>query len=444
MLYVARRIDNPLGQFLRLSMPLRNLDVIKRDFQIGILQTLSIVFIIILILSYVLSGKFSRPLKSLSHAAEQVTKGDLNVKVHILTGDELESVGNSFNKMIGQVKENLYSIEQQKAELSEIISSLSEVLWVIDKTGNIVISNPGFSKTFHLAGKTEEAYWHLIKDAEVLELIGETLSTKQNIIKTVSINDKDFILSSSYLDRYERAIFIMQNVSELKQVQRMKQDFIVNMAHELRTPITAIKGFAEMLESSVPEDKKRFLTIIRNHSDRLANLVEDIQMLINLEQIGKLDIEHIHLRKFAENIRQLYEARFNELGINFQLEIDDSITNFYGDIFKLDQIFINLIDNALRYTSEGYIKLSIERKNNFIGFKVTDTGCGIENKHLDRLFERFYVADKARSRKMGGTGLGLAIVKHIVMLHHGTVSVESEVGKGTCFTINLPLDLNEN
>ncbi|MBN2830395.1 MAG: GHKL domain-containing protein, partial [Candidatus Cloacimonetes bacterium] len=186
---------------------------------------------------------------------------------------------------------------------------------------------------------------------------------------------------------------------------------------------------------------KRFLTITRNHSGRLANLVEDIQMLINLEQIGKLNLEPVKLKKFAENIKQLYEPKIQDLPIELILEVDDTIDNFNGDIFKLDQIFINLIDNALRYTTQGTIKLKIEKNNKYARFIVSDTGCGIEHIHLDRLFERFYVADKARSRKMGGTGLGLAIVKHIVMLHKGTVTVESELNKGTAFIINIPLDL---
>ncbi len=441
MLYLSRRINHPIGKYLRISVPLRDLDSIKHNFQMGILETLTIIFLLILVLSYILSSRFYKPLKELTDASDKVAKGDMNVEVHFLTGDEFETVGNSFNKMINEVKSNVYSIEQQKAELSGIISSLSECLWVINKTGNIVISNPSCQRVLNLSTQSSEGYWHQIKDATILDMIGETLNRKTNIIKPITLGDHDYIFSSSYLAKYERAIFIMQDVSEIKQVERMKQDFIVNMAHELRTPITAIKGFAEMLESSVPEEKRRFLKIIRNHSDRLANLVEDIQVLINLEQMGKLNLENVKLKKFAENIKQLYEHKTSKSNVELIVEVEEPISDFYADIYKLDQIFINLIDNAMRYTTEGHIKLSISKDDTGVEFKVEDTGCGIESKHLERLFERFYVADKARSRKMGGTGLGLAIVKHIVMLHNGTVNVNSTVGKGTTFTIKLPFNL---
>ncbi len=441
MLYLARSINHPLGKYLRISVPLRDLDSIQHNFQMGILETLSIIFLIILILSYILSSRFYKPLKELTEASNKVAEGDMNVEVHFLTGDEFETVGNSFNKMINEVKSNVYSIEQQKAELSGIITSLSECLWVINKTGKIVISNPSCQRVLKLSTNSSEGYWHQIKDAMILDMIGETLNKKTNIIKPITLNNQDYIFSSSYLHKYERAIFIMQDVSEIKHVERMKQDFIVNMAHELRTPITAIKGFAEMLEASVPEEKKRFLKIIRNHSDRLANLVEDIQVLINLEQMGKLNLEQVKLKKFADNIKQLYEHKTSSSTVDLIVEVDESIDDFYGDIYKLDQIFINLIDNAMRYTTEGFIKLTINKEESLVVFRVIDTGCGIESKHLERLFERFYVADKARSRKMGGTGLGLAIVKHIVMLHNGSVNVASTLGKGTTFTIKIPTNL---
>jgi len=215
---------------------------------------------------------------------------------------------------------------------------------------------------------------------------------------------------------------------------------VINVSHELRTPLTAIKGYVETLNEEADEKSRNYLEIIKRHTDRLINIVKDLLLLSELEEKGfKLQTEKVNLRDLMENILKIFEPELKEKKIEVDLRAEDDFPLIEGDPFKLEQMFINIIDNAVKYTKKGMIKILLKEENRNARIEIQDTGIGIPEEHLNRIFERFYVINKSRSRRLGGTGLGLSIVKHIALLHNGDISVNSMPGKGTTFTILLPL-----
>ena len=218
--------------------------------------------------------------------------------------------------------------------------------------------------------------------------------------------------------------------------------FIVNVSHELRTHLTAIKGYVETLEEETKGEARHYLKIIKKHTERLINIVQDLLLLSELEEKGLTQIkEKVNLEETAKNVFKIFEQKAKEKGLELNLICEGTLV-VKGDPFKLEQMFINLIDNAIKYTEEGEVSVSLKETNKEVIVKVKDTGLGIPKEHLDRIFERFYVVDKSRSRKFGGTGLGLSIVKHIVLLHNGKIEVKSALREGTEFIITFPADLS--
>jgi two-component system phosphate regulon sensor histidine kinase PhoR len=234
-------------------------------------------------------------------------------------------------------------------------------------------------------------------------------------------------------------VVILYDITEMKNVEKIKKDFVVNVSHELRTPLTAIKGFVETLEESVEDENRNFVEIIKRNTDRLINIVEDLLVLSELEEKGTtLELEELQLKEMVERILKIFEPRMKEKGLGLELHVKGSAPRIMADAFKLEQALINLIDNAVKYTEKGTIAISLRYQDSQVMIEIKDTGIGIPEEHIPRLFERFYVVDKSRSKRLGGTGLGLSIVKHIVLLHNGTLQVKSLPSQGTTFSISLP------
>jgi signal transduction histidine kinase len=230
---------------------------------------------------------------------------------------------------------------------------------------------------------------------------------------------------------------------QTQELDNLKKDFISNASHELKTPITAIVGFSEMLETQgLPQETKHYIDIIKKQSKRLSNIVADLLSLSDLENASSKEIKknNIYFEQILDDIISLYQKRAQAKNIQIQKEISPNIKTIYANEFYIEQALINLIDNAIKYTEKGMIKIQVHNTQNFTEINIIDTGIGIAPKHLPRLFDRFYVADKSRSRESGGTGLGLAIVKHILLLHNGTIEVQSALSIGSTFTIKFPLN----
>jgi two-component system phosphate regulon sensor histidine kinase PhoR len=225
----------------------------------------------------------------------------------------------------------------------------------------------------------------------------------------------------------------------------MRQDFVANVSHEIKTPLTAIKGFVETLQSGAkdhPEEAKRFISIIEKHANRLESIIEDLLQLSRIEkesEAKQIQLSKGVVRNVLRSSIQICQAKADVKKINIELSCDDALTATINAPL-LEQAMINLIDNAIKCSGENSkIVVKADKMPDNLSISIQDNGIGISKKHFSRIFERFYRVDKARSREQGGTGLGLAIVKHIVKAHGGHVTVESERGRGSTFTIHLPL-----
>jgi two-component system phosphate regulon sensor histidine kinase PhoR len=232
---------------------------------------------------------------------------------------------------------------------------------------------------------------------------------------------------------------LFHDISDIRNLQNIKKDFVSNVSHEMRTPLTAIKGYAETI-TGVNGENRQYLDIIKRHTDRLINIVKDLLILSELEERDiKKDFEKVDINLLLRNTVKIFEQRILEKGLKIELMLGKDIPSISADQLKLEQAFINLIDNAVKYTESGKIRVSSILEDGSVCVQIEDTGIGIPEKHLSRLFERFYTVDKSRSRSLGGTGLGLSIVKHIVLQHTGTINVESKTDIGTIFRIALPI-----
>ncbi len=440
MLYVAVPIikDNRINYVSRLSIPITEITLLLNDFRQGILQASIILFLFALAVAFLYTRQLTKPLQNLKEACFDISQGNLKRKVEIKSNDELEDLSKSFNLMSEKLSTTVSELKNKSFTLETIINSINEILWVQHFDGRVILSNSSFQKLIKAKNYCEKYYWELIHDPEVKAIIANINPDSPDITREIKLLDKWFILSSSKINQ-EQVIFVLHNITELKEMQQLKKDFIVNASHELRTPLTAIKGFVEHLIEDANPTQLKYLNIIDRNSERLIYLINDIQALAKLEQRPSLIISKIKLGHFLDKTKSIFEDKLKANKLYLNLDISEETPEVEVDKFKIEQVFVNLIDNAIRYTPQGGITISAKADNHNMQISLKDTGDGIPNEHLSRIFERFYVADKSRNRKNGGTGLGLSIVKHIINLHNGTIIAKSALNHGTEFIITLPL-----
>jgi two-component system phosphate regulon sensor histidine kinase PhoR len=271
-----------------------------------------------------------------------------------------------------------------------------------------------------------------------VELIRRVKEEKKTRIEEVLFGEKSILCRAAFLPAQDGVVVTLDDITEMQNLARIKKDFVLNVAHELRTPLTAIKGYAETLEDEAGDRGRQYVLTIIRHTDRLIRVVEDLISLATLEEKGvAFETEKIDLKEIAENVVKIFEPRAKEKNLDLRLEAAD-LPPVEGDPFRLEQMLVNLIDNAVKYTEKGAVRVGLKKEPGGVAIEVVDTGIGILEDDLGRVFERFYVVDKSRSRKAGGTGLGLSIVKHIVLLHGGRIDLKSIPGVGSTFRVFLP------
>jgi len=439
MLYVAIPIESNkkfLG-ILRVSLFLEDIDKLLSQLKLDLFGIVIFVTLFSLLGAIFFSRSLSRPLKELVSASKRIADGDFSVKVKFKRNDEVGELARSFNKMSEELKHLFDDLTLKQKELSSIISSLEEGLLVLDKEGRIILFNESFRK---LARTNPEGrhWWEVLRNPRVGELIEKAKKEKRISSENLELNEKEFLCSLVFIPFKEELVIVFHDITEFKKLEKIKTDLVVNVSHELRTPLTAIKGYVETLEEEIEGDSKHYLDIIKRHTDRLINIVADLLLLSELEEKGLTQInEEVNLEKLVKDVFKIFEQKSKEKGLKLNL-ICEGNPVVEGDAFKLEQMFINLVDNAIKYTEKGEVLVCLKQADEEVIIKVKDTGIGIPKEHLDRIFERFYVVDKSRSKKLGGTGLGLSIVKHIVLLHNGKIDVKSSPGEGTEFIITFP------
>ncbi|NOY77581.1 MAG: HAMP domain-containing protein [Calditrichaeota bacterium] len=443
MLYVALPIQKN-GQILgivRESLFLKDINTLLYQIKMRIIIIGFFVTIFALIGAFIFSKSLTRPILQLVRASENVANGHFDVKIHLKNNDELRHLAESFNNMTTQISELFTELSRQKEELTAIVSSLQEGLIVLDPEGKIKLANDSFKRIVR-HGKIEGRRFSEILNVQIFsDLIQKARLENRNLVEEIEFNQRVYLVSMTPIPWKNEVILILHDITNRKRLEKLKREFVENVSHELKTPLTAIKGFVETLDQNISGENKHYLDIISKHTDRLIFLVHDLLLLSELEQREPhLAIETIHLADLVRNVVRIFEQKAEKKGLYLDLHVEENLPDISADPYKLEEMLINLIDNAIKYTEKGGVKVGVVRhKQNAVEFRVEDTGIGMKTKYTDRIFERFYRIDKSRSRRMGGTGLGLSIVKHIVMIHKGEIRVETEQGRGTRFRIFIPI-----
>ncbi len=443
MLYVAIPVKSKekfLG-VLRVSLFLKDINKLLNNLKNRIFGIVIFMTFLSLLGAFFFSKNLSYPLKELVSASKKLADGDFSARVSFKRKGEIGELAESFNRMSEELKRLFDNLTLKQEELNSIITSLEEGLLVLDKKGRIILFNESFKKIVQI-NPEGKFWWEVLRNPTIAQLIEKAKEEKRISSQELELNEKVFLCSFVFVPSKEELIIVLHDITEFRKLEKIKKDFVVNVSHELRTPLTAIKGYVETLEEEIKGSSKHYLDIIKKHTERLINIVSDLLLLSELEEKGLTQIkEKMNLEEMAENVCKIFEQKAKEKNLKLNL-ICESKPVIKGDPFKLEQMFINLIDNAIKYTEKGEISILLKRTDKEIIVKVKDTGIGIPEEHLDRIFERFYVVDKSRSKKLGGTGLGLSIVKHIVLLHNGRIDVKSIPDKGTEFTITFPAYLS--
>jgi len=440
MLYVAIPIvkDGHLLGVLRTSMSLHRIDYLLGRLRSKILRYSIIMLLIMVIITTYFTKRISAPIREMLNVVHEMSSGNLSVRIHSTSRDEIGRLANAFNHMATEMERMFHEITVEREKLHTIIANLHEGLLVMRQTGTIILVNNSLK---NIVGDTAvgKFYWQVLRYPDFMKVIEQLLQSRQPTHSEVVIDDKTYLCSATMTPTYD-IIVVFHDITEMKQLERMKRDFVVNVSHELRTPLTAIKGFVETIEEMTNDTQiQHYLQIIKRHTDRMINIVADLLTLAKLEdKTIQLDKQKIYLPDIASDVIKIFTPNAQRKGLTIEMKLHEPIPEIEADPSLLEQLIINLIDNAIKYTDEGKVVLEISHNDNFVKLTVKDTGIGIPAEHINRIFERFYVVDKSRSKRHGGTGLGLSIVKHIVLLHNGKIDVKSTPGKGSTFTVYLP------
>lgn len=407
--------------------------------------------------SLFIAQRLSRPLEKLRNLSQAYARGDFRHRLPETHNVEIGGLAEAMDQMANQLDDRIRTILQQRNEREAILSSMVEGVLAIDVDERIISINQAFSDFFHV--DSHKVVGHRLQEAvrniDLQRFVAKTLSSQIPAEGDISIREsKEHLLQAhgtTLLNAEGKrigAVVVLNDISRLRKLENLRREFVANVSHELKTPITSIKGFVETLLDGAthsPEDVIRFLQIISKQTDRLNSIVMDLLSLSRIEQEAeqaKIELREGRLFDVIATVVEYCEERAREKGILLESECTENcIVPMNPQL--LEQAIINLIDNAIKYSESGRrIQINVKGSSDETVIQVKDEGCGIEAEHLPRIFERFYRIDKARSRKMGGTGLGLAIVKHIAQAHAGRVSVSSTPGVGSIFSIHLPTQVH--
>ena len=448
---------------IRLAIPLSEIEQVIDSLR----RTLLVAFIgfssVGLLLSYGFSRHLSARIKRLADFARQVAQGIFPRNFFAKSGhDEVNALERHLSEMSERIRENVEQVIAEKEKASSILRCMTEGVLVLDPRGRVLVINQQAERMFRLPPDAD------IRGASILEISRrpEMRSILQDVLafdfikgpyrKEVELDEDRWFRINAVSFRMDQShdsgsVLVFHDITEIKQMEIKRSDFVANVSHELRTPLTAIRGYAETLRQNPPDDPadaQHFLSIIEKHAERLTRLTEDLLILSDLES-GKieLDFNSVDIARVLQSVLEMFSDGANKKHVKLEQVIEPGLPGVLGDVDRLQQLFINLVDNAVKYTPvKGTVTVKAQRamiKNSIgaIEVSVADTGTGIPEQAIPRLTERFYRVDKARSRDLGGTGLGLAIVKHIAQAHGAHLKIESALHKGTVVSVLLPAAL---
>lgn len=441
-IYFAKLLEN--GLIIRTSTSLSDISILQGKYFLYYLIIIIFSTLGAFIFASKLSSSIVNPIKKLEFITSRIAAGELDRRVNINSKDEIGQLSNTFNNMADKLQYTISDSIGKQNKLEAILKSMDNGVIAVDKDFKIIMINPYAKEIFGIEQDIiGEDLLDKIKNYELKEIFKENDIEDYKEVKIFSPKEKDLRIKTTDIKIGKKLIgtvAVVQDVTEIKKLENIRSQFVANVTHELKTPLTSIRGFAETLKYvEDKETKDKFLNIINDESDRLTRLINDILVLSDIENSKDIKLENIFINEILEDIVYLMENSAKDKNIKLFI-VGDKVSPIKGDKDNFKQMMINLVDNGIKYTEKGgqvYIGAK-EEDNNCIVW-VEDTGVGISKEHVERLFERFYRVDKARSRSQGGTGLGLAIVKHIILSFNGTINIESEEGKGSKFIIKIPI-----
>lgn len=449
-LAIPLKDNGHINAVVRVALPystyLNSLQKLQWHFGLGGL----IVILLTALLSYLTSRRISAPLETIRQGAQRFAQGNFTPYLQEQGTEEIRAVVRALNSMARELDRRIRTISLQRNEQEAMFSSMKEGILAVDSQERILRINRAAVKFFHIQEENvlKRPVSEVIRNTEVLDFIRHILHTAGHYEKEITVmgaKERILLVSGTPLREAGGAIIggliVMNNITRLKRLDKMRQEFVANVSHELKTPITSFKGYVEtLLEGGLDaETEARFLRVIAHQAERMNAIIDDLLQLSRLEYGGKKIERTIQpllpvVQEAVKACKKQAEKKSITVHINEEEHVEAWINNQL-----LRQAVINLLDNAIKYSPSGKtVRVTLRKNGRYMQIAVQDEGIGIEKKYHARLFERFYRVDKARSREMGGTGLGLSIVKHIVLLHGGRVYLDSEVGKGSTFTIILP------
>ncbi len=424
------RVSRPFQQALGSYVQTRN----------RLLLDFLILFIVGGLFLYLLVRTIIRPLDRMSAVLARAADGATGVSLGPSLVSRLEPLAAGLNVLLEKMEELSETVRSDREVFRKLIDSSDEGWLLVDQNGRIILMNRSLREMFPEVSVGSEFFWQSLRRPELHELVNRARHSAGPVECLLEKGGRVFSCLSCYLPGRQNYLLKFSDITESRELNLRKKEFVANLAHELKTPLTAISGFLETLEEEkLSQEGRGYLDIIKRNTGRLVRLVEDLARLSELEEKGlELEKSPLNLAEVVRAVVEAYQKEARSKGLYLRME-SEPLPPVAADSFQIEQLVINLVDNALRYTEKGGVVVSLKPEDGWVLLSVTDTGIGIPEEHLPRIFERFYVVDRSRSRRTGGTGLGLSIVKHIVQAHGGKIEVRSAPGFGSSFMVWLPV-----
>lgn len=453
LLYHATRLVVPGGApaILRFAIPLRTVDEEMWEFRKRLWFASLVMLLVTGTVSLLVSRSFSRRVERLRSFSRRVAEGDFRPIDADRSGDALEALAVSLNDTAARLDRAIRTLTEERNLSAAILGSMVEGVAVVNSAERLLFANQGFAEILELDAPPQSgsSLVEAVRQTELLDAVRAVLRDAPRVateIVTGTLRQRFFAATVASVKGAENsgAVIVLHDITELRKLERIRRDFVANVTHEFKTPLTAIQGFAETLLGGAmddPENRTRFLEIILEHSRRLARLTDDLLELSKMDADRlDLEIERLSVPQFLQNCMETAQRPAAAKNLQMSVSLPEGVPDIAAERRRLAEVLQNLLDNAIQYTpSGGRITVSASSDKNEVIFTVADTGIGIPQLDQPRIFERFYRVDVARSREVGGTGLGLSIAKHLVEAHGGRIWVESEVGRGSQFHFSVPV-----
>jgi two-component system phosphate regulon sensor histidine kinase PhoR len=460
LFYVAIAFhNNSPKEFLRLSIPLVDVEAAVNAARLKIVVASLAVSLIVFIFGLWQTRRITKSVEEINAFSKEVAAGDFDKRLLLKKRDELGELGENINDMARKLGTRLRQSEEEKTRMEAILRNMSNGLVLTDARGKIIMGNAALDGLFgidysKIEGKT---LMEALRKAELMDLVERIAESREKISREIEITyPRELYLMATAAPfvlkgEVSGIVLTFHDITRLRKLEEVRKDFVANVSHEIKTPITAIRGFAETLLEGALDDKDnalKFLESIKNNSERLNSLVNDLLTLSRIE-LGDIKIEKkaVDLDKIIDTVFTTLKDKADRRNLFLKKILPDGAVGLEADRDRLIQILLNLADNGIKFTETGGVTIKVKKKKmkveseeekDYTEISVEDTGVGIPKKHIPRLGERFYRVDRARSRELGGTGLGLAIVKHIVKAHGWGMKIESTEGKGTTVSLYCP------